>query len=135
MYTYLLRKADDYSVQFQNVDKTNTLLKKAGIFNSIDEIMIDSICKVLNVDAVIKSNWNYAKTGSEAGAIATAVLLGVSKSTGSGQLVMQIYDKKDGELAWRMSKEMNEGTFSSANELMERMMRKVGRIFPFTLEK
>jgi hypothetical protein len=30
-----------------------------------------------------------------------------------------------------MSKEMDEGTFSSANELMERMMRKVGRNFPF----
>jgi hypothetical protein len=44
---------------------------------------------------------------------------------------MQIYGAKDGELAWRMSKEMNEGAFSSANELMERMMRKVGRVFPF----
>ena len=89
----------------------------------------------MKVDAIIKSNWNYAKTGSEAGAIATAVLLGVSKPTGSGQLVMQVYDSKSGELAWRLSKEMNEGAFSSANLLMERMMRKVGRLFPFEIEK
>jgi hypothetical protein len=135
MYTYLLRKADDYSVSFQDVGRTNALLKKAGIFDSYDELLADSICKLLKVDAIIKSNWNYAKTGSEAGAIATAVLLGVSKPTGSGQLVMQVYDSKSGELAWRLSKEMNEGAFSSANLLMERMMRKVGRLFPFEIEK
>jgi hypothetical protein len=131
MFTYLLRKSDEYSVSFQEVDRTNALLKKAGVFNSLDEVTSDSLCKILNVDAVIKSSWNYAKTGSEAGAIASALLLGFSKGTGSGQLVMQINDKAEGKMMWRMSKEMNEGTFSSASELMERMMRKVGRVFPF----
>jgi hypothetical protein len=131
MYTYLLRKADDYTVSFQDVDRTNALLKKAGLYDNYNEILADSICKILGVDIIIKSNWNYAKTGSEAGAIASALLLGFSKGTGSGQLVMQIYDGKTGELAWRMTKEMNEGTFSSANDLTERMMRKVGRNFPF----
>jgi hypothetical protein len=131
MYTYLLRKADDFTVKFQDVDRTNALLKKAGIFDNLDDVMADSLCNILKVDAIIKGNWSYAKTGSEAGAIASAMLLGVSKGTGSGQLVMQINGAKDGEMAWRMSKEMNEGAFSSANELMERMMRKVGRVFPF----
>lgn len=131
MYTYLLRKSNDYTVTFQDVDRTNALLKKAGVFDNLGDIMADSICKILNVDAVIKCNWSYAKTGSEAGAIASAMLLGVGKGTGSGQLVMQINQAKEGELVWRMSKEMNEGAFSSANELMERMMRKVGRVFPF----
>lgn len=131
MYTYLLRKANDYSVTFQEVDRTNTILKKAGVFNTIDEVLPDTLCKILGVDAIIKSSWSYAKTGSEAGAIASVLLLGVAKSTGSGQLVMQINEAKKGEMVWRMAKEMNEGTFSSANELMERMMRKVGRLFPF----
>jgi hypothetical protein len=131
MYTYLLRKADDFTVTFQDVDRTNALLKKAGLLDNLDDVMADSLCSILKVDAIIKSNWSYAKTGSEAGAIASAMLLGVGKGTGSGQLVMQINGAKDGALAWRMSKEMNEGAFSSANELMERMMRKVGRVFPF----
>jgi hypothetical protein len=131
MFTYLLRKADNYTVTFQEVDRTNALLKKAGVFNSLDEVTADSLCSILKVDAVIKSSWNYSKTGSEAGAIASTLLLGFSKGTGSGQLIMQISDKNEGKLMWRMSKEMSEGTFSSANELMERMMRKVGRVFPF----
>lgn len=131
MYTYLLRKSKDYSVSFQEVDRTNALLKKAGVFESVDEILADSLCKILGVDAVIKSSWSYQKTGSEGAAIATALLFGVSTNTGSGQLVMQINRSKDGGMMWRMAKEMNEGAFSSANILMERMMRKVGRVFPF----
>ena len=131
MYTYLLRKLDNYSVSFQEVDRTNSLLKKNGVFDNLDDVLSDSLCKILGVDAIIKSSWTYAKTGSEAGAIASALLLGVSKGTGSGQLVMQINSAKDGEMVWRMSKEMTESAFSSANALMEQMMRKVGRVFPF----
>lgn len=132
MYTYLLRKSDNFSVTFQDPSRTNALLKKAGIAD-VNEHTADSICKILNVDALIKCNWTYEKTGTEAGAIASAVLLGVAKSTASGSLVLQLYGAKDGELAWRFYKEMNESAFSSASELMERMMRKVGRNFP--LEK
>ena len=131
MYTYLLRKLDNYSVSFQEVDRTNSLLKKNGVFDNLDDVLSDSLCKILGVDAIIKSSWTYAKTGSEAGAIASALLLGVSKGTGSGQLVMQINSAKEGEMVWRMSKEMTESAFSSANALMEQMMRKVGRVFPF----
>jgi len=131
MYTYLLRKSKDYSVSFQEVERTNALLKKAGVFESFDEVLADSLCKILGVDAVIKSSWSYQKTGSEGAAIATAVLFGVATNTGSGQLVMQINRATDGGMMWRMAKEMNEGAFSSANILMERMMRKVGRVFPF----
>jgi hypothetical protein len=131
MYTYLLRKSKDYSVSFQEVDRTNALLKKAGVFENVDEVLSDSLCKILGVDAIIKSSWSYQKTGSQGAAIATALLFGVATNTGSGQLVMQINRAKDGVMMWRMAKEMNEGAFSSANELMERMMRKVGRVFPF----
>ena len=131
MYTYLLRKSNDYSVSFQDVGRTNALLKKAGIYDNIDEILADSICKVLNVDAIIKSNWTYEKTGSETAAIITALAFGVSKGVATGSLILQVYGAKDGDLAWRFYKEMNESAFSSANQLMERMMLKVGRNFPF----
>jgi len=131
MFTFLLRKANNYTVTFQDVETTNTLLKGAGVFESLNETTPELICKILDVDAIIKSSWSYSKTGSEAGALVSMVVLGVPKRTASGQLIMQIYEAKQGELMWRMAKEMNEGTFSSANELMERMMRKVGRNFPF----
>lgn len=131
MYTYLLRKASNYTVSFQDVDRTNTLLKQNNAFDDIDVVTTDSLCKILGVDAVIKCNYAYEKTGSEGGAIVKSVLLGVSAKTGSGSLTMQIYNAKDGELLWRFYKEMNETITSNGNEVMERMMRKVSRNFPY----
>ena len=131
MYTYLLRKGGKYTVSFQDVERTNILLKQAGVFESIDMILPDSLAKILKVDAVIKCSYAYEKTGSEGGAIAKAILLGGGGKTGSGSLVMQINQGNSGELMWRFYKEMNENFTSSANEVMERMMRKVSRNFPY----
>ncbi len=131
MYTYLLRKASDYTVTFQDPERTNILLKKDSIFYKLNEILPDSLCKILKVDAIIKCNYAYEKTGSEAGAIAKTLLFGVGGKTASGALTMQIYNGSEGSLLWRFFKEMNEGVFSNANEMMERMMRKVSRNFPY----
>ncbi len=136
MYTYLLRKTNEYSVQFQDVERTNALLKQKGLYDKVSEVTQDSICKVLGVDAVVKCSFAYARTGSEGGAITKAVLFGPAFSkTGSGSLTMQIYNGKDGALLWRFYKEMNEDITSSANEVMERMMRKVARNFPYEVDK
>jgi len=132
MFTYLLRKKEEYTVDFQDPDKTNTLLRKAGVFDKIDEIGIDSLAKILGVDAVVKCSYSYEKTSSEGAAIAKTLLFGgLGSKTGSGQLVMQIKNATDGELLWRFSKAMDDGVFSSAGQLMERMMRKVSRNFPY----
>jgi hypothetical protein len=132
MYTYLLRKSSEYTVSFQDVERTNALLKQKGLYDKVNEITQDSICKALGVDAVVKCSYSYERTGSEGGAIVKGVLLGSSfAKTGSGSLTMQIYNGKDGDLLWRFYKEMNEDITSSANEVMERMMRKVARNFPY----
>ena len=131
MYTYLLRKQKDYFVSFQDVERTNILLKKNDLFDKIDEILPDSLAKILGVDAVIKCTYAYEKTGSEAGAIAKTLLFGVGGSTAVGTLTMQINNGSDGTLLWRFYKEMSEGAFSSANDMMERMMKKVSRNFPY----
>jgi len=133
MYTFLLRKSADYTVSFQETERTNILLKNAQIFDKLDEILPDSICKVLGVDAVIRASYAYEKTGSEAGALAMTLLThgGGGSKTGSGGMTLQVYNGSNGELLWRFYKEMNETLTSNGNELMERMMKKVARNFPY----
>ena len=132
MYTYLLRKDGKYSVTFQEVDRTNILLKKAGVYDKLGETLPDSIAKILGVDAIIKCTYDHEIVGgSEGGAIAKAILFGGASRTGSGGLTMQLYDGKKGNLLWRFYKEMNENIMSNANEIMDRMMRKVSRNFPY----
>ena len=43
-HLYLLRKSDNYTVKFQDVNRTNALLKKAGIYDDIDAVLADSVC-------------------------------------------------------------------------------------------
>lgn len=132
MYTFLLRKRENYLVSFQDIEKTNTLLKKAGMLDKLDEFTKDEIAKVLNVDAVLGGRFETEQTKSEAGAIASAVLFGgFGGKTGTGTLTLMVNDAKDGEMLWRFFKTMDDSIMSSTDDLIERMMRKVSRNFPY----
>ena len=132
MYTFLLRKADNYLLEFQDVDKTNILLRKAGMFDKTGEFTKDEIAKELGVDAVISGSFDTEQTKSEAAAIASAVILGgLGGKTGTGSLTMTINNGGNGDLLWRFFKTMDEGIMSSTNDLVERMMRKLSRNFPY----
>jgi len=136
MYTFLLRKRENYLVAFQDVDKTNILLKKAGMLDKLDEVTKDEIAKILGVDAVIGGNYEIEQTKSEAGAIATAVLLGgFGGKTGTGTLTMTINDGSDGELLWRFFKTLDDNIATSTDDVVEHMMRKVSRNFPYQVKQ
>lgn len=132
MYTYLLRKSGKYTVNFQDIERTNALLKQKGLYEKMNEMTQDSICKALGVDAVIKSSYAFEKTSSDGGAIVKSVLFGSAfGKTANGLLTMQIYNGADGDLLWRFHKEMDEDVLGSPNQVMERMMKKVARNFPY----
>lgn len=135
MYTFLLRKKENYLVTFQDVDKTNILLKKAGMLDKLDEFTKDEIAKVLGVDAIIGGKYEIEQTKSEAGAIATAVLFGgFGGKTGTGTLTMTINDGVDGELLWRFFKTLDDSIATSTDDVIEHMMRKVSRNFPYQVK-
>jgi hypothetical protein len=130
IYTYLLRKSNDYSVVVQDIERTNILLKQNNMDDKLDEFTADQLAKILGVDAVIKCSYAYEKTHSEASAILADIFLWRG-SVASATLTMGIYDGKDGTLLWRFTKEMNEHIEDSANGIMESQMKKIGRNFPY----
>lgn len=133
MFTFLLKKAANYSVTFQDVDKTNILLKKAGMLDKLDEFTKDEIAKVLGVDAIIGGRFEQEQSKSEGAAIASAVLFGgLGGKTGSGSLFLTLNNGADGELLWRFFKTMDDSIMASTDDLIERMMRKVSRNFPYS---
>jgi len=132
MYTFLLRKKSDYTVDFQDVDKTNILLKKAGVLDKLDETTKDELAKILGVDAIIGGKFETEQTKTEAGAIASAVLFGgFGGKSGTGTMFLTINNGPDGELLWRFFKTMDDNIMSSTDDMVERMMRKISRNFPY----
>lgn len=133
MYTYLLRKQNDYTVGFQDVDKTNILLKKNGMLNKMDSLTKDEICKALGVDAVVSGKYMIEQTKSEAGAIASAVVFGgFGGKTGTGNLVLTLNNGSNGDLLWRFTKTLDDNITTSTDDVVEHMMRKVARNFPYS---
>ncbi len=132
LYTFLLRKADNYTVSFQDVNKTNILLKKAGMEGKMDEFTADEVARALEVDAILGGVFETEQTKSESGAIVSAIAFGgLGGKTGTGTLTLTIYNGKDGELLYRFFKTMDDNIASSTDDLVERMMRKVSRKFPY----
>lgn len=132
LYTYLLRKSSDFTVEVQDVERTNMLLKKANQYENFSEIAPEDLAKTLGVDAVIKCSYAYEKTGSEGAAIVKTLLIGFGTGkVATGGLTLQINNGTDGGLVWRFYKQMAEDVMSSPAGMMERMMRKVGRNFPY----
>ena len=106
------------------------------MLDKLDEFTKDEIAKALNVDAVLGGRFETEQTKSEAGAIASAVLFGgFGGKTGTGTLTLLVNDAKDGELLWRFFKTMDDSIMSSTDDLIERMMRKVSRNFPYQLAR
>lgn len=101
--------------------------------DKLGEFTKDEIAKALNVDAVIAGKYEAEQSKSEAGAIVTTVLFGgMGSKTGSGALTLMVNDGLSGDLLWTFFKSMNDDVFSSSDELIDRMMRKVSRNFPYT---
>ena len=53
-YTWLLQRQEKFTVTFQDIDKSNALIKKAGI--AYQDITLNDkgeLCKLLGVDAII----------------------------------------------------------------------------------
>lgn len=133
LYTFLLRKSSNYTVEFQDVDKTNILLKKAGMDKKLDQFTKDEIAKVLGVDAILGGNFESEQSKSEAGAIASAVIFGgFGGKTGTGSLTLTLNSGASGDLLWRFFKTMNDNITTSTDDLIEHMMRKVSRNFPYS---
>lgn len=133
MYTFLLRKSKEYPVNLQNVDETNLRLKRAGMEGRLDEFTKEEIADVLGVDGIMGGQFESRQTQSDGTAIAAMVLLGgTGGRTGTGSLILTLDNGSDGELLWRFFKSMDDNVIATSDDLIERMMRKVSRNFPYS---
>lgn len=132
MYTFLLRKRGDYFVKFQDVEKTNILLKRAGMINQLSDFTKDEIAKVLGVDAIVSGKFENEQTRSDKQARSNALWLGTGGKTGSGTLTMILNNGSDGKMIWRFYKTMDDNYRKSTDDIVESLMRKLSRNFPYS---
>lgn len=131
LYSNLLRNSTNFSIYIQDIERTNNLLKKAGIDEKGSQLNPEELCKILQVDAIIIANYNWNKLRSESAAIARTLLFGMGGGIASGSITIQIHEAKEGRMLWRFNRDIVEGVFSSEHGIKRKMMRQIARNFPY----
>ncbi|MFL5542380.1 MAG: hypothetical protein ACJ8J0_25560 [Longimicrobiaceae bacterium] len=134
LYTQLLRRADRYTVQFQDVARTNVLLERAGItYDSLGARTPDEMAKLLGVDAVISGQVRRRKPMATGTAIALGVLFGGAfmGNTNEVGVDLQLHNGEDGALLWNFSHKFGGSIGSSPERLAEAMMSSIARRLPY----
>jgi hypothetical protein len=130
LYSELSDKNKNYTVEIQNIEVTNQILKDFNMLYTLQNYSPSEVAKTLKVDALIDGSYVYTKVGSEGGAIVSQLLIGEGK-VAVGELNMKIYNGPDSELLWSITKAMNQDALSSPKRIINRMMNKLGRNFPY----
>lgn len=137
MYSWFLRRSDkyQYTVTFQDVTRTNALLKQAGIgYNDLAAKDRTELSKLLGVDAVLQDRTSMDKPMSDGAAVAVGVIFGMWGSTNSVQTTINIHDGNTGNLLWKYDYQAQGSVGSSAENLVNALMRNASKKFPYSVK-
>ncbi len=125
-------KKGEYSVDFQDVDKTNALLGKQGINSrNIGNYTKEELHQILGVDALISGTIYRAHPMSTGTAVVLGVLFGAWGSTNEVNVAMNIHDGASGELLWKYEHKASGSVGSSTENLAASLMKNVSKKFPY----
>ena len=135
MYSWFLRRSDkfDYTVSFQDVNRTNALLKDAGIsYSDLASKDRAEIAKILGVDAVLQNRSRMEKPMSEGAAVAIGIVFGAWGNTNKVETTINIHDAQSGDLLWKYDYEASGSVGSSTTKLVDGLMRNASKKFPYS---
>ena len=152
LYTYFLnqKEKDSFKVSFQDISYTNTLLAQAGwTIDSLRTKTKKDICRKLNVDGIISGTVMTTKLMSDEAALllttlGTVAIVGLflggvgdfswidgPGATNTGSCQINVFDAKTNKLLWRYDKTLGRGLGSNTNSVINAMMRKASKKFPY----
>jgi hypothetical protein len=134
MQGWFLRRSDkfSYTVTFQDVNKTNALLKSAGIsYADLKTTDRAQLAKILGVDAVMQDRLSMEKPMSEGAAVAVGLLVGAWGSTNKVNTTINIHDGASGDLLWKYDYEASGSVGSSTAKLVDALMKNATKKFPY----
>lgn len=134
VYGYFLRQMskDRYTVNFQDVTKTNSLLAAAGItYENLNATSRDEICAILGVDAIISGKATMTKPMSDGAAIAVGLLVGAWGPTNTVNTSITIHEGERGDLLWKYDYAASGSIGSNRQSLSNALMKNSSKKFPY----
>ncbi len=130
------KKRKKFSVDFQNVENTNAILAQNKIdYTNIDTFTIEQLSEILKVDGIISGNLDLnilLSKGIPAEFNFIDYLLG---DANYGRIGIKISDGKTGKLLWKYENQITKKSGKNTTDLIDKMMKKVTRRFPYDKER
>jgi hypothetical protein len=131
-YLYKEKSKNKYTVDFQDIFKTNTKLSEAGVsYETLQMMSKEEICSLLGVDAVISGKVITSRPMSVGAAVAVGALVGVWGPTNRAKATVTVHDKQESKLLWKYNFEYAGTVGSTAESLTTALMKSVSKNFPY----
>ncbi|WP_298512777.1 hypothetical protein [uncultured Kordia sp.] len=119
-------------IEFQDINTTNRMLKKAGVVSEdMDIYSPQELCKILKVDAVISGSLTSRLLLSKDIDTSFDLITYLKGKSDYGKIIIKLSDKTTGKLLWRYEKTINRKSGKNTQNIINRMMRKASRKFPY----
>ena len=119
-------------IQFQDINTTNRLLKKAGVtMDNIDIYAPQELCKILKVDALISGSLVSRLLLSKEVDTSFNLITFLKGKSDYGKIIIKLSDEKTGKLLWRYEKTIDRKSGKNTQAIIDKMMRKATRKFPY----
>lgn len=134
MYSWLLKRKmqGKIATEIQDIETTNVKLKKAGYEQNT--LTSAEICKILEVDGIISSNYSMSKPMSQGAAIAVGVLFGAWGATNEVTVSLNIKDCANNKLIFNYDHKFSGSIGSSPANLVDGLMRNASKKMPYVIQ-
>lgn len=128
------RKA--FVVDFQDVKETNRMLSENGVtYENLDIYSPKELCKMLDVDGIVSGKLILSALISEGIDESFDLLAFLSGKSDFGKIIIKTSDGNTGRLIWRYEQTITRKSGKNTVAIMEKMMRKATRKFPYDKER
>jgi len=135
-YFGLGQKKKKFTVDFQNIKNTNAILAQNNIsYHNIDIYTIKELAEILEADAIVSGNLDLNILLSEGIPVEFSVIDYFIGDSNYGRIGIKISDGKTGKLLWKYENEINKKSGRNTAELIDKLMKKLVRKFPYDKER
>ncbi|MBT8285339.1 MAG: hypothetical protein HKO75_08190 [Flavobacteriaceae bacterium] len=130
------KRRKKFSVDFQNTKNTNAILAQSNItYANIDTYTIKQLSEVLDVDGIVSGNLDLNILLSEGIPSNFSFIDYILGDANYGRIGIKVSDGETGKLLWKYEKEINKKSGRNTTDLIESMMKKATRKFPYDKER
>ena len=130
------KKRKKFSVDFQNTENTNAILTQNNItYSNIDTYTIKQLSEILQVDGIVSGNMDLNILLSEGIPSEFSFIDYIMGDANYGRIGIKVSDGDTGKLLWKYEKEINKKSGRNTTDLIESMMKKASRKFPYDKER